>query len=204
MTFMAGNSIRGAAEAALEKWKHEERPAIATYQYRPPKTTPYRPGDREVGAQLRLRLRRRGRHRGSGHRDRPDSLLDVVCAATMSGRAINPQLVQGQIEGGVVQASGIRHPGELPAAGRQGADRPALHLPDPDDPGRPRPGEAVDPRIPRPDRARSGHAGWARCPFLPLAPAVIAAVHDALGLWFNEFPLIPERVIRELGRGEGV
>jgi len=37
MTFMAGNSIYGAAEAALTKWKNEERPAIATYHYRPPK-----------------------------------------------------------------------------------------------------------------------------------------------------------------------
>jgi CO/xanthine dehydrogenase Mo-binding subunit len=29
MTFMAGNAIKGASEAALEKWKAEERPAIA-------------------------------------------------------------------------------------------------------------------------------------------------------------------------------
>ncbi len=29
MTFMAGNSIKGACEQALEKWKNEERPAIA-------------------------------------------------------------------------------------------------------------------------------------------------------------------------------
>ncbi len=39
LTFMTGNSIRGAAEAALEKWRAEERPAIATYQYKPPRTT---------------------------------------------------------------------------------------------------------------------------------------------------------------------
>ncbi len=29
MTFMAGNSIRQAAEKALEKWQEEERPAFA-------------------------------------------------------------------------------------------------------------------------------------------------------------------------------
>ncbi len=43
MTFMAGNSIKGACELALDKWKAEERPAIATYQYRPPRTTPLDP-----------------------------------------------------------------------------------------------------------------------------------------------------------------
>ncbi len=43
MTFMAGNSVKGAAEAALAKWKAEERPAIATYQYKPPRTTPLDP-----------------------------------------------------------------------------------------------------------------------------------------------------------------
>lgn len=43
MTFMAGNAIRGAARLALEKWKDEERPVIATFQYRPPKTTPLDP-----------------------------------------------------------------------------------------------------------------------------------------------------------------
>ncbi len=34
----------------------------------------------------------------------------------------------------------------------------------------------------------------AEMPFLPLAPAVVAAVHDATGVWFDRFPLTPERV----------
>ena len=33
-----------------------------------------------------------------------------------------------------------------------------------------------------------------------LAPAVAAAVHDATGVWFDDFPLIPERVLRGLGK----
>ena len=41
MTFMAGNSIIGAANLALEKWKNEERPAIGKFQFVPPKTTAY-------------------------------------------------------------------------------------------------------------------------------------------------------------------
>jgi CO/xanthine dehydrogenase Mo-binding subunit len=34
----------------------------------------------------------------------------------------------------------------------------------------------------------------AEMPFIPLTPAVVSAVHDALGIWFDEFPLTPERV----------
>ena len=43
-----------------------------------------------------------------------------------------------------------------------------------------------------------GLRGVAEMPFLPYAPALIAAVHDATGIWFDEFPLIPERVLRGL------
>ena len=46
MTFMSGNSIRGAAAAALERWKMEERPAIGEFKYLAPPTTPF---DKETG-----------------------------------------------------------------------------------------------------------------------------------------------------------
>jgi CO/xanthine dehydrogenase Mo-binding subunit len=35
-------------------------------------------------------------------------------------------------------------------------------------------------------------------PYLPLAPAVTAAVHDAIGVWFDDFPLTPDRVLKTL------
>ena len=41
LTFMAGNSIIGAAEAAMEKWQNEERPAIGTYKYEPPRNNAF-------------------------------------------------------------------------------------------------------------------------------------------------------------------
>ena len=37
-------------------------------------------------------------------------------------------------------------------------------------------------------------------PFLPYAPAVAAAIHDATGVWINEFPFTPERILQALGR----
>jgi CO/xanthine dehydrogenase Mo-binding subunit len=38
----------------------------------------------------------------------------------------------------------------------------------------------------------------AEMPYLPFAAAVIAAVENALGIWFDDFPLTPERIVRAL------
>jgi len=43
-----------------------------------------------------------------------------------------------------------------------------------------------------------GVRGMAEMPFIPVAPAIIAAVHDATGVWFDEFPLTPWRVLSKL------
>jgi CO/xanthine dehydrogenase Mo-binding subunit len=45
-----------------------------------------------------------------------------------------------------------------------------------------------------------GARGMGEMPYLCLAPAIIAAVHDATGVWFDEFPLTPETVLRKLGK----
>ena len=44
-----------------------------------------------------------------------------------------------------------------------------------------------------------GVRGMGEMPFVPLAPALVAAVHDATGVWFDELPLTPERVLGGLG-----
>jgi CO/xanthine dehydrogenase Mo-binding subunit len=46
-----------------------------------------------------------------------------------------------------------------------------------------------------------GARGMAEMPFLPLAPAIAAAVRMATGIWMDEFPLTPERVLRAVTRG---
>jgi CO/xanthine dehydrogenase Mo-binding subunit len=38
----------------------------------------------------------------------------------------------------------------------------------------------------------------AEMPYLPLAPAIAAAIKDAIGIWIDEFPYTPERVLRKL------
>jgi CO/xanthine dehydrogenase Mo-binding subunit len=198
MTFMAGNAIKGAAEQALAKWQAEERPAIVSYQYRPPATTPLDPktGKSEpnfaygyvaqaVSVEVDIE---------TGH----IRILDVVSADDV-GRALNPQQVQGQIEGAVVQAAGYTI---LENFIQEGGQVLTQHLST----------YLIPTILDVPERVRSiilefpdpigpwGARGMAEMPFLPLAPAIIAALHDATGIWYYEFPLTPERVLKGLGR----
>lgn len=196
MTFMAGNAIKGAAEEALEKWRAEERPAIATYKYVPPRTTPY---DKETGranpnfaygymaqiVEVEVDIE-------TGH----VTILRVVSAHDV-GKAINPQQIVGQIEGAVVQAAGYAIMENL--ISRDGRIlNPYLStylIPTVlDIPLEVKPVilEYSDPNGPW------GAKGMAEMPFIPLAPAITAALHDATGIWFDEIPLIPERVIAGL------
>jgi CO/xanthine dehydrogenase Mo-binding subunit len=48
-----------------------------------------------------------------------------------------------------------------------------------------------------------GATGVGEMPFLAVAPAILDAVHDATGVWYDEIPLTPEKVLtglRERGR----
>ena len=47
-----------------------------------------------------------------------------------------------------------------------------------------------------------GARGMAEMPFIPLAPAVTAAFHQATGVWVDRFPLTPERVLKALKDAE--
>ncbi len=202
LTFMSGNAIKNAAEQALAKWQAEERPAIATFQYRPPPTTPYDPmtgrsepnfsyGYVAQAVEVEVDIE-------TGH----IQLLRVISANDV-GRAINPQLVQGQIEGAVVQAQGyaimehllsdagqIRNPFLstylIPTVLDIPAEVKSVIL------------EYADPIGPW------GARGMAEMPFLPLLPAVAAAIHDATGVWLDSQPFTPEKVVlalREQGLG---
>jgi CO/xanthine dehydrogenase Mo-binding subunit len=44
-----------------------------------------------------------------------------------------------------------------------------------------------------------GARGMGEMPYLALVPAICQAVRDATGVWFDEFPLTPERVLEKLG-----
>ncbi len=201
MTFMAGNAVRGAAAQALTAWKNEERPAKATYQYRPPKTTPYDPmtGKSEpnfaygyVAQAVEVEV------------DIETGQIYVrrVVSANDVGKAINPQQVQGQIEGAVVQALGyavmehlISKEGRIvnpylssyliPTVLDVPIEVKSVIL------------EYADPIGP------FGARGMAEMPLIPLAPAIAAAVHDATGVWIDDLPMTPDRVVAKL-REQGI
>ncbi len=200
MTFMAGNSIRGAAEAALEKWKNEERPAIASYQYRPPRTTPYEPETGKSEPNFSYGYVAEAVEVEVDIETGQVQLTNVICADDV-GKAVNPQQVQGQIEGAVVQAYGygvlenfVQINGDVLTKGLSTYLIPtALDIPDHV--------ESIILEYPDPI-GPWGARGMGEMPFLPFAPALISAVHQATGVWFNEFPLTPERVLTGLGNVE--
>ncbi len=201
MTFMAGNAIKGAAALALQKWKDEDRPAIATYQYRPPRTTTLDPETgkgtpnfaygyvaevAEVEVDIETGL---------------VEVLRVICANDV-GKAINRRLIEGQVEGGVVQGQGY-------------ALMEKLVVKD---------GRILNPYfstylIPTvydvPHEVKSiileypieigpwGVRGMAEMPFMPIAPAIAAAIHNATGVWITKLPMTPEVVVQAL-RAQGV
>jgi len=197
MTFMAGNAIIGATNEALNKWKKKQRPAKSTFIYHPPKTTPLDPVDgscvpnfaygyvaEEVDVEVNIRT---GKVR----------IINAYCANDV-GKAINPAQVCGQIEGAVVQAAGytllenfVQKDGYVKSDSLSTYLIPTIM----DIPHKTTSiiVEEADPIGP------VGARGMAEMPFIPLAPAIISAVHDATGVWFNHFPLNEETVLKGLG-----
>ena len=199
MTFMAGNAIKGAAQAALTKWQQaEERPAIAEYTYLAPKTTPF---DKETGYSVPNLSYAYVAQAVEVEVDLETGFIKVlrVVSADDVGQAINPALVQGQIEGAVVQAEGYALTENL--ISRNGhilTDQLSTYL-IPTILDIPDAVESVILEVAEPN-GPFGARGVGELPLLPVAPAIAAAVHDATGVWFDEFPLTPERVLRGLGK----
>ncbi|MGD8458466.1 MAG: xanthine dehydrogenase family protein molybdopterin-binding subunit [Anaerolineales bacterium] len=198
MTFMSGNAIKGAAEAALQKWQDEERPAIAEYKYEPPRTTPY---DKETGESMPNFAYGYVAESVSLEVDTETGevrILNVVCADDV-GKAINPQQIEGQVEGAITQAMGWTFMENFIEEG--GVPKTTLlstYL--------------IPTVLDVPDKVNSiiletkdkigpwGAKGMGEMPFIPFAPAVTAALHEATGIWFDEFPLTAERVLKKLGK----
>ena len=196
MTFMSGNSIIGAAKAALIKWDNKERPAVAEYEYNPPKTTPYDPETGYcypnysygyVAESVELEV------------DIESGLIEIknVIVVDDVGKAINPQLIVGQVEGCIVQANGYSIlENFIQKEGIPLTDRLSTYLIptilDIPDAVQTIILEEIDPLGP------FGARGMGEMPYLPYAPAVTSALHNATGLWHNSFPLTPERITKKV------
>jgi len=196
MTFMAGHSIRTTAELALEAWKDGERPVVVTHTWYAPRTTPYDPETGEcvpnitygyVAQAVQIEV------------DEETGQIQVLKATTANdvGRAINPQLVQGQIEGAVLQALGWTLMEDFQVRDGQVLTPHLSTYLIPTSLDVPLESECVivehaDPRGPW------GARGMGEMPFTCIAPATVSALHDASGVWLSAIPLTPERVWRAL------
>ncbi|HHX08083.1 MAG TPA: xanthine dehydrogenase family protein [Chloroflexi bacterium] len=198
MTFMAGNSIIGAAKQALEKWAQENRPAIGSFVYRPPKTNSMDPVDGHCnpnfayGYVAQAFLVDVNTRTGEVHLKKVITVDDV-------GKAVNPQLVVGQIEGCVVQAVGYTLMENWKKKDAKAlTDRMSTYL--------------IPTVMDIPDVNQSvileeadvigpfGVKGMGEMPYLPFAPGVVEAVYQATGVRFHHFPLTSENVLRGLGK----
>lgn len=200
LTWMSGNAILGAAEEAEKSWRDGDRPAIGRFRFVPPPTDPFDPetgrsfpnfayGYVAQAVELSVDVE-------TGH-----IVVHRVISTHDVGRAINPILLEGQIEGGVVQGHGYAITENLEVAdGRILNPRLSTYI---------IPGildipeqvdsvvlELADPLGPW------GARGVAEMPLIPYAPAAVAALHDATGVWFNAFPLTPGRVLKGLRTAE--
>ena len=198
MTFMSGNAIRGAADVALKKWEAEERPAIGEFKYLAPRTNQF---DKETGYSTPNFAYAFVAQAVEVEVDTETGHVRVVrvVSADDVGQAINPALVQGQVEGAVVQAQGYAVLEDYKTKdGYVLTDQLSTYL-IPTILDIPEKVETVIVEVPDPN-GPWGARGLGELPFLVVAPAIAAAIHDATGVWINEFPYTPERVLKALGK----
>jgi CO/xanthine dehydrogenase Mo-binding subunit len=119
-----------------------------------------------------------------------------VVAADDVGRVIHPVLAAGQVEGGTLQAVGYATIEEMKLVdGRYLNDRLATYL-IPTALDAPRI-EAILVEAPY-SGAPHGAKGVGELPMDVGAPAVVAAIHDATGIWVHDLPATPERILAAL------
>jgi len=122
--------------------------------------------------------------------------VNKIWVAHDIGRTLNPLLVKGQVEGSVYMALGEalleehayrkgqhHRPSILDYKSPTCLDMPLIET---------LLVETLDPEGPY------GAKEVGQGPMLPVIPAVIAAIHDALGIWVDEVPATPDKVLRAL------
>ena len=119
-------------------------------------------------------------------------------AADDIGRVIHPVLAEGQVEGGTLQAIGYATIEEMKLVdGRYLNDRLATYL-------IPTALDAPHIRsilVEKPySGAPHGAKGVGELPMDVGAPAVVAAIHDATGVWIHDLPATPERILAAMTR----
>ncbi len=125
--------------------------------------------------------------------DTAEVTVRSVVSADDVGKAIHPIMAEGQVEGGTLQAVGYATIEEIKLEnGRYLNDRLATYM---------IPTSLDAPRITailveKPfSGVPHGAKGVGELPMDVVAPAVVAAIHDATGVWIHELPASPERIL---------
>jgi CO/xanthine dehydrogenase Mo-binding subunit len=120
-----------------------------------------------------------------------------LASATDAGKAINPQNVEGQIEGGAVMGIGyavyedyVVSDKGVPLTYRLSSYRvpTSMDVPDVD---------SLIVEVPEPT-GPFGAKGIAEPASIPTAPAILNAIYDAVGIRITELPVTPEKVLAAL------
>jgi CO/xanthine dehydrogenase Mo-binding subunit len=139
--------------------------------------------------------------------DTETGVVDVIKLVQVYevGKAINPLLCKGQINGGAMMGIGFAltedfspdYPSlDLAPEGLNdyvittAADMPPEMIWD-----------LVE--VPHPNGPR-GAKGFSEMTAAAPAPAILSAIHDAIGVWITDYPATPERILSALAAKEGV
>jgi len=131
--------------------------------------------------------------------DTGETTLTRIIAAHDVGKAINPQTVEGQIEGGTLQGAGYGRYEEIlfTGNGKIMSNNLGLYIiPTTLDAPEIVPIIVEDPYPEGP----FGGKGFGEQPLMGVAPAITNAIHQATGVWINEIPATPERVWKALNK----
>ena len=208
-TYTSGNAVYGACKDALDKWKQSlrdetgEMKIVGEYEFhtnvlRP--TTYYAPETGECephisyGYTSQVVLLEVDVETG-------ESKILKLWTAQDCGKMIDPAMVDGQVAGAVHMGVGFG----LMEAFKQLEGIPqtrgfsqymfptVLDMPE----------EMVSINVEIPDPTGPfGAKGVAEMPLLPTAPAIMAAIHNAAGVWIDSLPANAERVWFSLNEGE--
>ena len=133
--------------------------------------------------------------------DTAEVFVRDVIAVDDVGKVIHPILCEGQVEGGTLQAVGYATIEEMKLEdGRYLNDRLATYL-------IPTALDAPHIRsilVEAPfSGAPHGAKGVGELPMDVGAPAVVAAIHDATGVWIHDLPATPERILAAMHADDG-
>ncbi len=216
-TLMSGNAIRDAARKireAMEPWASrgdlswreavalcvEKQVGLAAHGWAVPPETTFDPetgcGDAYVCYTFSANVVEVEVDAESG-----ETRVIRVTSGHDVGRVINPTTAEGQVEGGVVQGLGYALVEEHAIeGGRLLNDQLSTYIiPTSLDAPEIRPIFVEHPYPWGPYGAK----GLGETPIIPVAPAVTAAIHHAVGVRLNEIPATPERVWSALGEARG-